>query len=170
MIARTRTAALAATVALTAGTAVVVAQTGAGAASRSTAPHAVTVAEGGQATVTVRLKHPAKKKTTLVWRTRNGTAKGGLDYTALKHGEVVFHRGYRTASLQVPTLEDATPESREHLFVVFPHKADARRLTHARFKIVIADDDDGAAASASPLATAPVDTSTHVTPAPPPSK
>lgn len=161
----TRATALTATTALVAGVGLAGVGLGAGsaAAQRPKAPRAAPVVEGHQATVTVRLRHPAHKNTTLTWRTVSGTAKAGSDFTALQKGRVLFHRGYRKATLQVPTLDDAATEGREHFFVQFNGRAHAARLVHARLKVVIKDNDSS---SSGPTRSGSAAPSASVTPAP----
>lgn len=160
----TRTSVVAATVALVAGASVTVVEGASSASPRTKAPLAATVTEGGDATLTVRLKRPARKKTEMTWRTRNGSAVGGLDFTAMGNGRVVFHKGYRKATLQVSTLQDLAVEGREHFFVRFKGRKHAAELRHARLKVVIIDDDKaGSSASGS----TPPSASAH--PGPPPS-
>lgn len=173
----TRVVALAATTALVAGVGLAEAATSA-TSPRAKAVHAATVEEGGQATLTVRLKRPAHKNTTFTWRTVDGTATGGTDFTAMKRGKVKFHKGYRKATLQVATIDDAAVEKTEHFFVQINGRKHAARLRHARLKVVIKDNDAQApaptSATTSTSTSLPTDgsgqgaTSAPIQPGPPP--
>ena len=158
----TRAAALAAATGLvvTAGPAASIAQSAASAAPTPRTAHAVTVVEGDQASVVVKLAKRATHRTKLRWRTKDGTARAGTDYAAVKHGRIVFHRGEKKAKLMVSTLDDAVAEAEEYFVVkVRGGKTGLVKPKHRKVRVVVTDDD---------LLTG-TPTPTPISPGPPPS-
>lgn len=156
----TRAAALAAATGLLAGATIAVGQPATAVAPKPRSAHTVSVVEGDQASVTVKLTKRAKHRVRLRWRTRDRTARAGSDYAAVRRGHVVFHRGEKRATVMVSTLDDAVVEGREHFVVKVRGKAGIAKPKHAKVRVVIADDDGGSGLT--PPTTGP-------TPGPPPS-
>ncbi len=88
---------------------------------------APTVAESaGTAVMTVRLAGKAKKAVKVGWRTADGTAKAGSDYTASK-GTATIRKGRTSATISVPVVSDGTHEDTEQFVVVLTSRqADVR--------------------------------------------
>ena len=108
---------------------------------------ATTVAEGGTATVTLRLDSPASAPVTLRYETIDGTAKAGLDYEATR-GAVVFLAGETTQTFTVKTIGDTTAEATEVFGVRIA--SDTAATTPDTAQVVILDDDTGEAAPRRP--------------------
>ena len=71
------------------------------------------VTESGKAAVLeLRLSAKAKKTVKIGWKTVDGTAKAGSDYTT-KRSTITIKKGKRTAKVTVPILEDAVHEATE---------------------------------------------------------
>lgn len=147
MTTKNRAAAIAATTALVAGTAVAVAVAPSDAV-KGTPSAAPSVTEGKLATATITLKNPAKKTLKVNWKTLPGTAKG-KDFTKVNAGHLVFSKGQLAATVAVPTTDDAKVEQTEYFYVKF--SARGVKLTKKKVKIAIADNDG---ATTSPSATA----------------
>ena len=69
--------------------------------------------EGDAVEFTVTLSAPAASDTVLGWRTSNGTATAGKDFTAVTAGTLRIPAGQTTGTLRVATTEDATAEADE---------------------------------------------------------
>ncbi len=74
----------------------------------------VTVLENaGQANFTVTLTPASAQQVTVNFSTTDGTAKAGLDYTAVSGGSVTFNPGETSKSASVTILDDALAEGDE---------------------------------------------------------
>lgn len=90
------------------------------------------------ATIEVRLDRKAAKRVTVTWRTADGTAKAGSDYTAAS-GRLVFEPGQRLKRITVPLLDDSAPERTEYFYVRF--SSPQAKVTRKRTAISLIDDD-----------------------------
>ena len=73
----------------------------------------------------VRLNRAAPGTVTVNYRTRNGTATAGADYTAVS-GTLTFPPGETLQTVEVPVLDDAHDEERETLFLKLSRARGAR--------------------------------------------
>ena len=73
---------------------------------------AVSVTEGGRASLTVTLSQAASSDVTFSWQTADGTA-GSSDYTGQASTEVTISAGARSATLEVQTIQDTVVEGGE---------------------------------------------------------
>ncbi|GIG22129.1 hypothetical protein Cch01nite_28530 [Cellulomonas chitinilytica] len=109
-----------------------------------TAP-AVDVAEGGTASLTVRLNVAPTSDVTVDWATADGTATAGSDYTA-GSGTLTFAAGETTKTVTVATTQDTATEPNETLTVTLSSPAGAT-LGLATTTVTIRDDDAAPAAA-----------------------
>ncbi len=104
--------------------------------------HDVTVNESWvadpYATFTVRLARKPTRRTTVTWRTVDGTARAGRDYAAAS-GKVVLRPGQRTRTFAVEVLLDEETEATEYFSVAL--SSQQARLTRKRATASIIDDD-----------------------------
>lgn len=142
----TRAATVTATTALLAGAAVAVAEMPSTASPSAKTAKSVTVVEGDTAIVTLTLKKPAKHRTKVNWKTLNGTAKAGSDYTKVKKGRLIFQRGETEKVIAVTTLDDSIVEPSEYFYVKFS-AGHVLKVKNPKVKVTITDNDT---ASASP--------------------
>ncbi|MXX11146.1 MAG: hypothetical protein F4Z68_07135, partial [Nitrospira sp. SB0667_bin_9] len=98
-------------------------------------------AEGNAMTFTVDLGAPAVDDVVLTWKTEDGTATAGEDYTAVTNGALTIPAGDQTATLSVATLQDPTDEPDQTLDVVLVKTAGTAREARMRATGVIRDDD-----------------------------
>ena len=78
----------------------------------------MTVAETGiVATFTVTLNRPTDQTVSVVYATRDGTAKAGSDYTHIV-GRLKIPAGSRSGRIRVPVLDDSEGEGDEHFTVM----------------------------------------------------
>lgn len=89
-------------------------------------------------TLQIRLERKAATPVTVRWRTADGTARAGSDYTA-RSGKVVFAPGERVKKVTVPVLHDVVPERTEYFYVTVTSR-DAK-VTRKRAAVSIIDDD-----------------------------
>ena len=81
-------------------------------------PAAVTVAEGGRASFTVKLTRAVASPVTFSWRTADRTATAGADYGAQAATNVTLAAGVTSATLDVQTSTDALVEGDETFAVM----------------------------------------------------
>ena len=107
---------------------------------------AVSVAEGGKASLTVELSQTAANDVTFSWSTTDGTAVSG-DYTAQAATSVTIAAGDTSATLAVQTTEDALAEAGETFTVTISASSLPAGVTlgTAVTATVTITDDDGAA-------------------------
>ncbi len=74
---------------------------------------AATAEEGSPVEFPVTLSGETSSDTVLTWSTSDGTAVSGDDYTAVSSGTVTIAAGATSATLSVPTIEDAVAEEDE---------------------------------------------------------
>lgn len=82
-------------------------------------------AAAAQASVIVRLSRPATKTVTVRYRTLNGTASAGSDYTGTA-GTLTFKRGQRLKSVAVRILPDSEAEDDETIYLTLTKARNAR--------------------------------------------
>ena len=70
------------------------------------------VVEGDTATFRVTLSAASENVVTVSYKTKDGTAVAGSDYTAMA-GTLRFEPGDTTKTIRVPTVDDDTPEETE---------------------------------------------------------
>ena len=94
--------------------AVAIAPAALGAAVKAPKVTTVTVTEAPSAAAkfTVTLPKKARGKINVPYRTVDGTAKAGADYTA-KRGKLVFKRGQQKKTISIPILDDYADEPNE---------------------------------------------------------
>ena len=73
-------------------------------------------APGAVLAFTVKLNQPSSERVSVKYRTRNGTAKAGSDYTE-RSGKLVFAPGETVKTVSVPVLDDPIDEPDEWLFL-----------------------------------------------------
>lgn len=86
----------------------------------------------------IRLERKATKPVTVTWRTADGTARAGSDYTA-RSGKVVFAPGERVKKITVPVLDDLAPERTEYFYVTVASRN--AKVTRKRAAVSLIDDD-----------------------------
>ncbi|MGB3593642.1 MAG: family 16 glycosylhydrolase [Ornithinimicrobium sp.] len=113
------------------------------------APPVTSVTEGDEAEVTVRLSRPAERDLTLSWATSDSTdvtvsedvtATPGRDYEETT-GTVVIPAGDRTATLEVPTVDDDSWEVDESYQIVLTDTDGLPGGPSTRGVVSISDDD-----------------------------
>lgn len=102
-----------------------------------------TLVEGNDGTrsaaVVVNLSKPNGKTVTVNYKTADGTAAAGSDYTAIS-GKLTFARGETRKTILVPVKGDRVVESYEYFFVNLSGAKDARIL-NSQATVVIFDDE-----------------------------
>ena len=97
------------------------------------------VTEGGTALFLVRLSAASSQVVTVVYRTDDGTARAGSDYT-LTQGSLRFTAGTIEQTIAVPTLND-TAEERTETFTVELSEPNGATLEQGTGTATINDDD-----------------------------
>ena len=98
-------------------------------------------AEGGTATFEVTLRPPAEQAVTVRYRTLDGTALEGADYTGAS-GTLRFEPGQGKRTIRVPVLDDEILEDTEHFTVELGDPAGAT-LGDGTGTGTITDNDEG---------------------------
>ena len=96
--------------------------------------------EGDPALVTVSLNMTATHPVTVSYRTAEGHAIAGRDYTPVE-GTLVIPAGDSTATFEVPTLDDIKHEGDENLMLVLSDAISATLGFQRRAVLTIVDDD-----------------------------
>ena len=107
---------------------------------------AVSVAEGGKASLTVELSQEAANDVTFSWQTAHGTA-GSADYTAQAATNVTIDAGDTSATLEVQTATDELAEGGETFTATISAStlpAGVTLGTDATATVTITDDDGAA--------------------------
>jgi hypothetical protein len=94
----------------------------------------------GAIVFTVQLTQPSTQPVTFSARTTLGTAREGVDYTAIDIGDIVIAAGATTALVTVPLLDDAIVEDDE-TFVLELHDASGASLSDGQALGRIRNDD-----------------------------
>ena len=97
-----------------------------------------TLEGAGSATFTITLNRFSDTAVTATYRTLDGTASAGTDYTATK-ATVTFPPGTNTASVTVPILDDADVESNESFRLRIVDDPRNRNLTYLATPLVGAE-------------------------------
>ncbi|MDE0643145.1 MAG: hypothetical protein OXH95_03235, partial [bacterium] len=98
-------------------------------------------AEGQVMEFTVGLAAPAVDDVVFTWKTEDGTAIAGTDYTAVTNGQVTIPAGEESATISVTTLQDTIDEPRQTLDVVLVKTSGTAQEVRLRATGVIRDDD-----------------------------
>ncbi|MYH06734.1 MAG: hypothetical protein F4194_09805, partial [Acidimicrobiia bacterium] len=98
-------------------------------------------AEGKVMEFTVDLGAPAVDDVVFTWKTEDGTATAGADYTAVTNGQVTIPAGEESATISVTTLQDTIDEPRQTLDVVLAKTSGTAQEVRLRATGVIRDDD-----------------------------
>ena len=99
------------------------------------------VVEGDTATFRVTLSAASENVVTVSYKTKDGTAVAGSDYTAMA-GTLRFEPGETTKTLRVPTVDDDTPEETE-AFTVELSAPSGATVADGTGTGTISDDDGG---------------------------
>ena len=99
------------------------------------------VVEGDTATFRVTLSAASENTVTISYKTKDGTAVAGSDYTAMA-GTLRFEPGDTTKTIRVPTVDDDTPEETE-AFTVELSAPSGATVADGTGTGTISDDDGG---------------------------
>ena len=99
------------------------------------------VVEGDTATFRVTLSAASENVVTVSYKTKDGTAVAGSDYTAMA-GTLRFEPGDTTKTIRVPTVDDDTPEETE-AFTVELSAPSGATVADGTWTGTISDDDGG---------------------------
>ncbi|MBF0325556.1 MAG: tandem-95 repeat protein [Alphaproteobacteria bacterium] len=109
----------------------------------------VTVLEGGYALVTVSLSEATRHTVHVDYKTLDGTARAGLDYSAV-NGRLTFKAGETTTTIRIPIKTDTLDEAHETFTLKLTKATGAEIAGPGTGTVTILDDD--APVVAGPLA------------------
>ena len=102
-----------------------------------------TVSEGVTAEFVVQLSPESGRSVTAAYRTSDGTARAGEDYTAVSRATLTFYGGDTTRTINIATIQDTRNEDEEAFAVTLSDPSNATLARDATTAIgTISDDDD----------------------------